>query len=246
MWKYDVEKVGSWVAARKRLLDVYSEDDPIKIMDVGAHQGDFLKALPAAWIKHAIEPSYDAREKLKRNGIEHRADFLNATTAQELQHEFDVITLFDVFEHLPSLSTSLDELMTMLKPDGRLYISTGNADHWTWRLLRGHHWYLHSAQHLSFGGVAFFRKVCNDRGWNLDALIHHSHQVSSGTERFHQSIKHLYYWARSLQNPVAGFVARTMCHVPGLKYLRHEIAVPHGTSLADHILVVLRPSRKCR
>lgn len=46
------------------------------------------------------------------------------------QDTFDVVTLFEVIEHVPSDVVALAKLKRMLKKDGRLFVSTPIADRW--------------------------------------------------------------------------------------------------------------------
>jgi SAM-dependent methyltransferase len=60
---------------------------------------------------------------------------------------FDLITSFDVFEHLPDLDKYVDVLSSLLKPGGRLVITVPDVDSWNARLA-GRRWNMYLLEHL--------------------------------------------------------------------------------------------------
>jgi SAM-dependent methyltransferase len=60
---------------------------------------------------------------------------------------FDLITAFDVFEHLPDLDKYVEVLSSLLKPGGRLVITVPDVDSWNAR-LSGSRWNMYLLEHL--------------------------------------------------------------------------------------------------
>lgn len=60
---------------------------------------------------------------------------------------FDLITAFDVFEHLPNLDEYVEVLGGILKPGGRLAITVPDVDSWNARLA-GARWNMYLLEHL--------------------------------------------------------------------------------------------------
>lgn len=234
-WDYNAKEVGSWSQARSILTSRYDTSESISILDVGAFDGAFLSLLSDRWRKFAIEPSPAGRGKLRESNVQVIADF--ATNLDLTQHvgRYDVVTLFDVFEHLPNPCQTLDQLSLLVKPGGILLVSTGNAEHWSWRLLGGQQWYLHSAQHLCFATLPFFRRWATSSGMQVQSSVRHPHQIGSVRRRFVQSVETIHAWAKKTNRKrTLGLLYR----IPGFRYLSHKQGITFTTSLHDHLMVV--------
>jgi SAM-dependent methyltransferase len=122
---------------------------PGRILDVGAAYGYFVKAARAAgWDASGVELAPEvAREAAKLAGAEIIAgDFLEVALAPG----FDVITMFDVIEHVRDPLAWLVRARELLAPGGLLVIETGDVAS-AWARLLGRHWYfLDPPQHLFY------------------------------------------------------------------------------------------------
>jgi SAM-dependent methyltransferase len=96
-----------------------------KILDIGTGDGAFLKKLPATWIRHATEGSDTTRQLLRRDQIEcfdSTADAIaNAAKA------FQVVTMFQVLEHVAGFEALLRDCFQLLQPDGVIVISVPSS-----------------------------------------------------------------------------------------------------------------------
>lgn len=93
-----------------------------KILDIGAGTGDFLLAAKKrGWEIFGAEPNSGARKLASKKGLE-----LEERTSTFPDHNFDVITMWHVLEHVPNLNEQLEELHRLLKPDGLLVIAVPN------------------------------------------------------------------------------------------------------------------------
>jgi SAM-dependent methyltransferase len=238
-WDYVPTTVGSWCCAKKYLSRQYEFSSGVRVLDVGAFNGAFLASLPSGWVKCAVEPNPGGVSQFKALGIIHIGDFLDDVRLRSHHHSFDVVTMFDVFEHLLDPDKSMSMLIALLKPGGRLLISTGNADHWTWRLLKTQHWYLHTIQHLCVGSQKYFSRYCKENGLLLECSLNHSHRVSSLGARLNHSVETLHWWLRGQQG-LSRKVAGVIQWCPGFRSLVHRTSTPFANSLADHSLFVIR------
>jgi len=120
---------------------------PGRILDVGAAYGYFVKAArEAGWDASGVELVPEvAREAAQLAQAEIVAgDFL----AVPLEPGFDVITMFDVIEHVREPLAWLVRARELLAPGGLLVIETGDVAS-AWARLLGRHWYfLDPPQHL--------------------------------------------------------------------------------------------------
>ena len=99
-----------------------------KILDVGCGIGLFLKlARENEYEAYGVDISDEdvkyAREKFRLNV--HLGDLIEANYPEEF---FDVVTMWDVIEHLADPLYHFKEIKRILKKDGYLFILTGNID----------------------------------------------------------------------------------------------------------------------
>jgi len=98
-----------------------------RLLDVGCADGFFLQLARAdGWEVFGIEISRSiAEEASQQLGIPIVSSY------QELpERPFDVLTLWEVIEHLPEPLATLSQLRERLRPGGALMLSTPNAGHW--------------------------------------------------------------------------------------------------------------------
>lgn len=113
-----------------------------RILDVGCAAGFFLdEARRAGWHTKGIEVSdYAARIARERFDLDvERAEFLDARLDGE---QFDVVTFFNVFEHLSRPREIVRRLGEIVRQGGMVFIETWDAESLTARLLgpRWHQW----------------------------------------------------------------------------------------------------------
>jgi 2-polyprenyl-3-methyl-5-hydroxy-6-metoxy-1,4-benzoquinol methylase len=121
-----------------RLIQKYSSGT--SLLDVGCAQGFFLfNASKAGYITKGIEISQDAAEYARR---EFDLD-VEAKPFEELrlpENRFDVVTLWQVLEHVPYPLMILNEVHRILKPGGLLVVSTPNIEGIPAKVLRKRWW----------------------------------------------------------------------------------------------------------
>jgi 2-polyprenyl-3-methyl-5-hydroxy-6-metoxy-1,4-benzoquinol methylase len=117
------------------------EREPYRLLDVGCAAGYFLDVVAAAgWEVRGVEPSAPiAAEARRRHGV----DAVHVGTLEQLPAwgSFDLITLWDVLEHVPDPVATLRRAKLLLAPGGTLLVETQNIDSALARLLgrRWHH-----------------------------------------------------------------------------------------------------------
>ncbi|AIZ62733.1 methyltransferase [Hymenobacter sp. DG25B] len=97
-----------------------------KLLDYGCGTGHFLAAAKRkGWQVAGFEPNARAREEATRRvGQPVGSESLSALEAGS----FDAITLWHVLEHVHTLNETLDQLISLLKPDGVLIIAVPNVE----------------------------------------------------------------------------------------------------------------------
>jgi SAM-dependent methyltransferase len=112
---------------------------PGRLLDVGCGTGIFLDAMRSHdWQVQGVEPNAEAaRYSRERLGLDVFVGPLEATNYPD--NTFDVVTLWDVLEHLPSPTAALQIFRRILKADGLLVFRVPNADSLDARLF-GPYW----------------------------------------------------------------------------------------------------------
>jgi len=92
-------------------------------LDIGCATGEFLDAImkKGAWKPFGIEPNNSARLLCEQKNIDVFSDLIKANFPN---HHFDVITLWDVLEHIDNPKEILVEISRIIKIGGLLVIKT--------------------------------------------------------------------------------------------------------------------------
>jgi len=113
-----------------KLINSFSSEG-LKILDIGAGTGDFLKICSDnGWEVSGVEPSLKARAIAQEKVEKNKGSFFESI--KDLKKEegvflgFDVITMWHVLEHVPNLDETIFDLKKLLKPEGTLVIAVPN------------------------------------------------------------------------------------------------------------------------
>jgi 2-polyprenyl-3-methyl-5-hydroxy-6-metoxy-1,4-benzoquinol methylase len=118
-----------YVLARKfaiknkfQLVQSYLESNGTpSILDVGCGTGEFLKYCSSKnWRVSGVEPSEKALKAASNLSFE------IYSSIAEVNHSFNLITLWHVLEHIPELNTTLQNLRNLLKDNGTIFIAVPN------------------------------------------------------------------------------------------------------------------------
>jgi SAM-dependent methyltransferase len=118
------------------------------ILDLGCSSGAFLQSLSGkAWDLFGVEMSEkSAKQARTKSGAQvFVGDILDAQFGPE---SFDVITCFDVFEHLYEPRRVMAKVVNWLKPGGFFYVLVPNVDSAEGRIFRGYWHGLELPRHL--------------------------------------------------------------------------------------------------
>ncbi|MBX3464928.1 MAG: methyltransferase domain-containing protein [Planctomycetes bacterium] len=201
-----------------------------RVLDVGCAAGYFLRvAQRHGHDVHGVELSPAiAHEAIAALGADriHVGTLDAAIPAMNYAPaSFDLITLWDVIEHVPDPQAVLRRIRELLRPHGHLLLETQNvASRWARLLGRRWHHYKH-AEHLYHFTPATIRRLLADCGFRTV-------EVGSAYAGKYVSFAFLAERAGRL-GPVAGLLAR-----PLRLFARHSLYVnPH-----DELIVVAAPA----
>jgi SAM-dependent methyltransferase len=121
--------VGAEPVLRKefaRTLDFIRKYVPSgRLLDIGCAYGFFLQEARSYFDVHGIEIAEDAAAYCRANGLDVRTGLADAATLSGFG-ELDVVTLFDVIEHLPEPAETLALAHRQLRRGGILVLTTGD------------------------------------------------------------------------------------------------------------------------
>lgn len=119
------------------------------ILDIGCSSGGFLSTMKGpSWRLYGIEMEESTAERARKStGAEVFVG--DAVAAPFSAGSFDVITAFDLLEHVYSPREFLTKVLEWLKPGGIVYAMMPNIDSWEAKLF-GSYWYgLELPRHLT-------------------------------------------------------------------------------------------------
>ncbi len=143
---------------------------PARVLDVGCAAGYFLRVLQRRGHDvHGVELSPAiAKEAVSHLGSErvHVGTLDDAVAAMDYKPQsFDLVTLWDVIEHVPDPQSVLRRVRELVKPGGHLLLETQNvASRWARLLGRRWHHYKHH-EHLYHFTPATIRRLLDDCGF---------------------------------------------------------------------------------
>ena len=142
-----------------------------RALDVGCGAGYCLAVLAERGFDvYGVEVSATiAREAAARVGAEH----VHVGTLETSPHSpdsFDLVTMWDVVEHVVDPRALLERARQLLRPDGLLVVETQNVNSLFARLLgrRWHH-YKHD-EHLSHFAPATISRLLQETGFRVEAI----------------------------------------------------------------------------
>lgn len=113
---------------RKALRWIENEQHGGRLLEVGSGPGTFLLvARKRGWDVTGVEPTKLAADKARSLGV----DTYNGTIEEFVttrDEKFDVVTSFEVIEHVPDVLSMLGAIRSVLKPDGVFVFSVPNLD----------------------------------------------------------------------------------------------------------------------
>ena len=136
-----------------------------RLLDVGAYIGVFVEtALAAGWDAFGVEPSAWAAAEAARQGL----PIIHGTLASPelVGQQFDVITMWDVIEHVNDPAGEIQRAHDLLAPGGWLVVHTMDVDAPIARLL-GARWPWFMDMHLTYFSSRTLSDMLNRNGFEV-------------------------------------------------------------------------------
>jgi SAM-dependent methyltransferase len=109
--------------------------EPPRVLDIGCAFGTFLSSLDSSWCRSGCDPSgyAIARARERINGVRFK---VGALPEVPFDGPFDVVTAFDVLEHVPDLEAAREAIWNLLSPGGWLVFAVPVYDGPTGPIVR--------------------------------------------------------------------------------------------------------------
>ncbi len=145
--------------------------DKGRLLDIGCGLGTFIKlASKSGWQATGIEPQKSAADYCRRHlGIN---PYVMPIEDIDLPPGiFDVVTIWDVWEHIHSPVEFIDRCIHLLAPGGLLALSIPNASGYPARLFRGN-WRYVMYTHLNYFTLPYVHRIMRSRNMSFQWADH--------------------------------------------------------------------------
>lgn len=149
-----------------------------RLLDVGAYCGYFLEvARERGFLAEGLELSRWAAEHARAQGFTVHCETLEHRALSGAR--YDVLTMWDVIEHLPDPREELAAAHRLVAPGGRLFLSTIDTGSLVARLL-GSRWPWLMDMHLVYFDRPTISALLEETGFRVLDIRTYSHTVSAG------------------------------------------------------------------
>ncbi|MBF0329428.1 MAG: glycosyltransferase [Nitrospirae bacterium] len=161
-----------------RKIAAYLPKKELNILDIGSYYGAFLEVVKEAGHHgYGIEPSHIASAH-SRDILKHKVAtgyFPGKLPFQNVS--FDLITTWDVLEHVDEPDNFIAAISELLPNDGLLAVSSIISDSFIAKILRKHwHWIL--PMHLTYFRKHQILDMLDRHGFDVLGYLHHTHYAS--------------------------------------------------------------------
>lgn len=154
----------------KILGDIFEDKSCLskkKWLDIGCGNGEFLVALrkfsDGGIIEKGVEPNVHKIKEAKKRGLDVCYFDLDSHTGK-----YDVISLLNVYSHLPDPPAMIAAWKNLLSPGGELILETGNTCNLS---SKDHHKPFYLPDHLSFASEEIVVKILKKNGFQIVKVI---------------------------------------------------------------------------
>ncbi len=152
------------------LFEKYIPSSPKDLLDVGAATGVFCSvATQRGWQSQGLELSAYAVAQAQAHG---RAVVQGSIEVFKTEQRFDVVTAWDLVEHLPYPEEFFKACKDLLKENGYVCFSVPKSDSWFARVL-GRAWTLIAPpQHIHYFTQASITALLRAHGFTIERLLY--------------------------------------------------------------------------
>jgi len=150
-----------------------------RLLDIGAGSGKLVRFLRARGVDaHGIEPSRALFDRFLGTEPAFTCAMLDRFRSSSAP-AFDVVTAFDVVEHVPDPVEFLGDVAAMLGPGGVFFVSTPDVGSLTARAF-GRRWHFYYPYHLSYFSLRTLARAAEPHGLRVLDCRHRGKVRSAG------------------------------------------------------------------
>jgi 2-polyprenyl-3-methyl-5-hydroxy-6-metoxy-1,4-benzoquinol methylase len=139
---------------------------PGRVLDVGCNVGTFLLCARArGWTVQGVEPNPQAAKRAQEAGLPVVQGFLAEETLASAGAAFDLVTMWDVIEHVPEPRAALRTVAARLRPGGLLSLSTPAVESPVARMLQ-----VKPLEHLYYFSADTLGRVVREAGLGVESV----------------------------------------------------------------------------
>ncbi len=153
------------------IADFFNSQKDWIIGDIGAGFGLFLEELRALWPENrfvAVEPSPEMAQICRGKKLEVISKAIEEVP--ENKWKFDLLTCFELFEHLHDPRRFMKKLLHLLKPGGTLLLTTLNGNGFDIQILSEKSKSLTPPHHLNFLTPHSIGKLLRETGFDITEI----------------------------------------------------------------------------
>lgn len=157
--------------SKRKIKFIKKYTDKNKLLDIGCGLGTFLKIAKSTGFNIAGNDISSYAQRVVKNELKvpfYPGEVFKASLPKE---SFDIVTAWDVFEHIPQVNETFQSVAKTLRPGGFLFLTTPNIKSWDSKVL-GKYWYGYKKipEHLIFFSPESIKKLLKANGFNVIAV----------------------------------------------------------------------------
>ncbi|MFC2141475.1 class I SAM-dependent methyltransferase [Acidobacteriota bacterium] len=234
IWSYNFQERKDWQIAANWLLKNKISG---RILDIGCWDGEFLSALPTTISPYGIEINLLAAKKALSKKINIIKD--NISALDEIPIKFDMVTAFDIIEHVENPYNFIASLCRIAKDNSYIIVASGDTEATSWKISKSRYWYCANPEHMSFINIAWCEYVANKLNLQIVHTEIYSHTKKRTMPKYIlEIIKNMTYLISphlfgNLRN-----LKRQSHHQKNLGQLRNY--PPSWMTSRDHLIIIFK------
>ena len=230
-WTASAPSRRDWCIARDWVEQTLAEGS--SLLDVGCFDGGFLEPLVKSYDCSGVEIHPVAAKRAEQKGIT-----VIGNDFSKVAGTFDCITAFDIIEHVEQPQAFLADCLAAVRPGGWIFISTGNLDAFTFRLMGGRYWYCTIAEHISFLSPEWFSGLAESLNYSVVKQTTFAHGNATWSIKIREAANNLLY---RIGRP--GFSLLRKIGMGGKNVKAHPELAEHPPtwgSAPDHFMILIQ------